>query len=102
MYPSPFALYLAAVNVSAGVGAAAISSLAAARLSASRWSVGVLAKDIIAALAVMLAAVALAVLLAAAHSEVLALDAWHFIAFAVVGVALRQLWTRRSRSVSGR
>jgi len=47
----------------------------------------------------MLATVALAVLLAAAHSEFLAVDAWHLMVVAVVGVTLRHLWTQLSRPV---
>lgn len=94
MYPSAFALYLIAVNLSVGIGAAFISSVAATSLSASRWSLGTLAKDVVAAVSLMLLTVVVAAILASVQSGIFALDAWHFAAVAVVGVALRHLWGR--------
>jgi hypothetical protein len=94
VYPSAFALYLIAVNLSAGIGAAFISSAAAARLSASRWSPAALGRDVVAALSLMLLTVAVAALLAGVQSSIFTLDAWHFAAVAVTGVALRQIWGR--------
>jgi hypothetical protein len=97
MYPSAFALYLVALNLSAGIGAAMILSVAAAKLSASPWGAGVLAKDIVAALALMLAAT-LTQVLAGPQLGLLPLDAFDFVVLAATGVGLRQLWVHSQRA----